>query len=127
MSTDALQRLVRDALAPFHDHTLDRRIKAARNAWSEQARAALEAVVDYERLEELGDEVQQQLDAVRERVAEINQKLRGEVEGLILPDVPEIPQPEITEMNGVPLIDSNWDYVSQTRRLIAHRAYKETR
>jgi hypothetical protein len=87
MDADALRQIVRDAIAPFYDHTLDRRVSEARSAWEEQAEAALDAVVDHERREELRDEIQEQLDAVRGRVAEINQELHDEVEGLILPDV----------------------------------------
>jgi len=42
-----------------------------------------------------------------------------------LPEPPAIPEAEVHGMDGVPLIDSDWDWAEQTRKLIAHRAYED--
>jgi hypothetical protein len=125
-----LRRIVRDALAPFFDSTLDLRVMEAETAWMEQAQAALEEQIGHEQLESLSAEARAKLNTLREEIDAINDALRvEEVAGLELPQLPEIPRPEIDPAvagrNGKPLISSDWNYTEQTRRLIIHKAYEE--
>jgi phage terminase large subunit-like protein len=57
---------------------------------------------------------------------EANDELWGAtlIEGVELPEVPEIPEAEVDRDDGLPLIDSDWDWSEQTAKLIAHKAYE---
>ena len=57
-----LRRIVREALAPFFDQTLDRRVLEAESVWLQQAQTALEERIDQGQLERLSSEAQVKLD-----------------------------------------------------------------
>ena len=59
---------------------------------------------------------------MREQIEDL--KATVEIEGVELPDPPEILHGETPEENGNPLISSEWDWAEQTRALIAHKAYE---
>lgn len=120
-----LRDIVRDALDPFFDRTLDLRVWEARSEWMRQAQDTLDEQISQEQLESLSSQAQAKLDTLRDEIDAINDALRiaaGDV--LELPAIPEVPGPEFDSVPSKPLVSSDWDYVEQTRRLIAHKAYE---
>ena len=124
LNPDLLRRIVREAIRPFFDAKLDARVKQAREEWLAEAQARLDAAMDPALREQLVAGWTESLASVREQIDAIDDAVRTEVPDIELPEI-VIPEPEVTAgINGLPLIDSDWDWESQTRALIAHKAYE---
>jgi hypothetical protein len=121
-----LREIALEAVAPFYDYTLARRVNAARREWLEQAQEMLDAQIDQEQLERLRSEAAAKLETLREEINAVNDALRAETgDDFDLPEI-VIPQPELNgSMNGLPLIDSDWSWVEQTLALKASKDYRE--
>ena len=123
LQPDLLRTIVRDAIAPFYDTSLDRRVREARDEWQLQAQTMLEQQLGPERLEQMRGEAEAKLGDLHEQVAAINDELRVDTDGIELPDV-EVPESEIDGDYGLPLVDSGWTHAEQCRHLIARKAYE---
>ena len=119
-----LEGIVTQAIAPFCDATLSRRVRAAREKWEEEANAALADQIDGETLARIQAEVANKLDQLREEIEALNERLRVATTRLLeLPPV-KIPEPEVnSSVYGKPLLSSAWPWAEQTRALIARKAY----
>jgi hypothetical protein len=119
-----LRRIARDALTPFYDATLARRVFEARSRWIDAAQAAVDEAADPALMESIRESAARQLDEMRQQIAELNDSLRIDPGDITLPafDVP------VAEMNGhhrpEPLLDSRWGFAEQCRRLINSKAYE---
>jgi hypothetical protein len=125
LNPDLLQEIALDAVAPFFDYTLARRVNAARREWLEQAQARLEEQIDREQLERLRAEAAAKLETLRDEIDAVNEALRAETGDDF--DLPEavVPEPELNgHVHGKPLIDSDWDWVEQTHALKDSKAYR---
>jgi hypothetical protein len=119
---ELLDRLAREAIAPFFDKTLDRRVRDARRQWLEEAQVALD--------EALGEEYRDQVREAADRLADVqadldrlNDALPVDIDGLDLPDI-VVPHAELTaEVDGEPLVSSRWSFAEQCRALIQSKAY----
>ena len=122
---DALRRIVEKVIAPFYDHTLERRTRDARFAFVDAAQSELEARVDSGLIEALHAEAEAKLATVRAEVDAINDQLRTATDTLgIYLSPPEPPAPELPEgMKGKPIISTAWPWAEQTRALKARKAY----
>ena len=122
---DLLQQIARDAIRPFYDYGLDRRVASYRDEWLDRAREMIAASFDLDRLAEIRRSAEQQLDGMREQIREMNDALRIDVDP---GDLPPIELPEAAETGGVathpPLIDSQWDFAEQCRALIKSKSYQ---
>jgi hypothetical protein len=120
---DLLRQIARDAIAPFYDDTLARRVARYRDGWLDRAREMIAASFDLDRLAEIRRDAEAQLEGMREQIRELNDALRIDVDP---GDLPEIVIPE-AESGGVasnpPLIDSRWAFAEQCRALIDSKAY----
>jgi hypothetical protein len=120
---DLLRQLAHDAIAPFYDYTLDQRVFEAMGRWLDGARAVVDAAADAEELQAVRDDAADQLENMRQQLAELNAALRIDTIDIELPPF-DIPEPD---PGGVlppsPLIDSRWDFAEQCRRLIRSKAY----
>ena len=119
---DLLTQLARDAIAPFYDSTLERRAQQLRGEW----RAAAQQAIDTqggEQLEQLRVDAAARLDEMRDRIGEILDEVDIDVDQFDLPEIPELPEPELTGAAPEPLLDSRWDFAEQCRRLIESKAY----
>jgi hypothetical protein len=121
---DTLRRIARDALDPFYDWTLDRRVMEAQDDWeTEAARIATEAI-GPEQLGRIRRAATEQLAEIREQVDALQEAIRIDASDLQLP-TPEVPE---AVLNGHPrpplLVDSDWSYADQCRRLLDSKGYR---
>ncbi len=126
LNPELLREIVLEATGPFYDPGLDDRVSSARREWERKVNAVLVEQIGEEDLEQIRADAEQQLVEIRDRATALDKALRvEEIEGIELPDPPEIPEAEVEGSDGLPLIDSDWDWAEQTRRLIVHRAYED--
>jgi hypothetical protein len=121
-----LRSMVTEAVKPFVDYGLDRRVSEAKKRWLEEAQAAFGEQVNREQIDRIRDEAVERLDDLREEIEALNEALRVETDDEY--DLPEIvvPQAELNgSVAGSPLISSDWDWVTQSRRLIESKSYRE--
>jgi hypothetical protein len=119
-----LRKIVRRALDPFFDSTLEERVAEAREAWFEEAQQMVDDQLDAGQLAEIREQASGKLSDLREEIEAVNEALRVSVPDEI--EFPEIviPEPELDgASNGLPLIDSTWAWVVQTAALKASKAY----
>lgn len=122
---DVLRRVARDAIKPFYDFDLDRRVDAAREDWLARALAVINDQLDGERLGRIRAEAAGKLDTMRQQVDEINDQLRISVDDYDLPDI-EIPESRIFPgLAPSPLISSKWSFTEQCKALIDSKAYRQ--
>jgi hypothetical protein len=124
LQPNVLRRIVVDALEPFFDDTLDERVREAQAERKTEAQAALESQIDQGALDDLKQQAEEKLEQLRDQIDELNRKLRLTTgDGIGLPE-PQIPEAEVfPESQGLPLVSSAWDWVEQTRALIARKRY----
>jgi hypothetical protein len=123
---EILRQVARDAVAPFYDHDLDRRVREAKQAWLDDALAVINDNLDGEQLGRIRAEAAAKLAEMQQQVDEINDSLRISVDDFDLPDI-IIPESRLTQTQGLtplPLIDSRWSFIEQTEALINDRAYR---
>jgi hypothetical protein len=121
---DLLTRIAREAVYPFFDLTLDRRVREARRRWLADAQAVVDSSVDAEALDRIRQQAAERLDALADEIETLNQALRIGVGDFDLPEI-VVPLAEIANAsNGVPLLDSRWGFAEQCRRLIDSKAYR---
>lgn len=119
-----LRGMARDALAPFVDNTLPRRVRDAREAWERDAQSVLDAALDPERLAIIRTGAEARIAELSDEVAAINAALAIDVDGIDLPEM-VIPEAEVAGHNGhLPLFSSAWGYGQASRRLIDSKAYR---
>lgn len=118
-----LHGLTIDAIAPFYDLDLARRVREAKQQWVEEAQAAVDAAVDSADMDRLRAEAEEKLSQLREEIDAINEALRVSADRFDLPPV-AVPTAHIDPAgNGTPLLDSGWSFSEQCRRLITSKAY----
>ena len=114
-----------EAISPFFDATLDRRVRLARREWENEAQQRLDEYV--------GDDVPQRCEVAAQRLAELKDEMVGLVAGVQvdvsefdLPDI-DIPEAELeSQPTGSGLVySSEWSFAEATRRLIAARKYEQ--
>jgi hypothetical protein len=120
---DLLRRIAREALDPFFDASLDGRVRRAYGEWRQEAQSVVDASMDAEHLEQLRLEAAEKLAELRTEIDAINDALRIDVDDFDLPPI-AVPEAQVSESNGLPLLDSRWPFVSQCRALIASKAYE---
>jgi len=118
-----LARIARQALDGFFDHTLARRVAAYRSEWTDRAWDMIEPTLDAARRAEIRRDAEDRLAEMREQIRELNDSLRIDVDEADLPQI-ELPEAIDPGGNGLPLLDSRWDFAEQCRRLIDSKAYE---
>jgi hypothetical protein len=128
-----LTRIAEEAIAPYLDPGLPRRLARAQARWTGAAEEAVNAAVDEdaaagvrERAEYVVDEYNHALANLRAARDNLDE-LQGELDDLAAeiepPEPPEAPAPEIDEAAHRPLIDLEWDFVRATQALKARKTY----
>lgn len=126
LEPEVLDEIVRDAIDPFYDHTLDERVKEARTEWRERAQEIIDGALGRDYLES----VQKTIDAATEHLEQVTSEFNDyladkfDTESIDLPEF-EIPEPITDEKaHGMPLVDSRSTFVTQCRQLIDHKTYE---
>jgi hypothetical protein len=121
---ELLRQVARDAIAPFYDSDLERRVQAARQEWMDRALEMINASLDTARLGRIRREAAEKLDEMREQIDAFNEQLRIDVDDFDLPDI-EIPEADVTlGLQPTPLLDSSWSFTEQCKALIDSKAYR---
>ena len=119
-----LDGLLTDALDGFYDHTLDRRVKEAEDAWQREADQALIDHIGADALQQMRTDAEERLSQVDDLIAEVNDILTVNVDDVELPPF-VVPEPEAERGTPLPAILSReWDWAEQTKRLKARKAYE---
>ncbi|MBA3434535.1 MAG: hypothetical protein H0U08_10630, partial [Actinobacteria bacterium] len=120
---ELLDQIVRQAISPYFDTSLERRVREARNEWLEEAQAWLEEQLDQVELDRIRTEAGVKLEQLRDEIDAINDALHIDIGAIGLPEI-VVPRPELNGSgNGSPLIDSDWSWVEQTTRLKESKSY----
>ena len=124
LQPDLLRQIARDAIEPFFDATLDRRVADACDAWLREAQSIVDARVDAEHLGRIRAEADHRLTELREQIDALNGAVRLDIGDFDLPPI-EVPAAALNG-NGAPapLVDSRWPFSVQCQRLIASKAYE---
>jgi hypothetical protein len=101
-------------------------VRAAWTAWKAEA----QRVVD----EDIGDHIDQvradaaaKLEELQAEIDAINEALRFDLTDFDVPDVPGIPEANLTgKVHSMGLLDSSWSFTEQCKRLIDSKAYTQT-
>jgi hypothetical protein len=121
---ELLRQVARDAIKPFYDYELERRVIAAREEWLARALEVINDNLDTERLGRIHAMAAERLDAMRDQITEFNEMLRVNVDDFDLPDI-EIPEAHVTQgLQPRPLLDSSWSFSEQCKALIDSKAYR---
>lgn len=118
-----LERIAREAVAPYFDAGLANRVQLAVNAWYGQTGAEVAGQVDDERIDALKERARDalgELEGVNDDLAEIAE----EITAIDPPDLPEADMEALEEAqaerrNSV-LIDSGMSFAESVDRLHAH-------
>ena len=120
-----LERIVIEAIDPYYDASLTRRVSEAKSAWEDEAQQAIEHHLDDKALDAIRERAAEKLVELKAEVESINNQLRMATEGLI--ELPEaiIPAADVDEKAGrqAPLISSNWTWADATTALKERKAY----
>ncbi len=120
---DLLRQIARDAIAPFFDRSLSQRVFEAKGRWLDEAGEVISRDLDIEQLGRIRAEAASRLADMAQQVADLNDQLRIDVDDFDLPPA-VVPEAEVDGSNGLPLLDSRWDFAGQCRALIASKAYE---
>lgn len=119
-----LRQIARATLDSFYDRTLARRVNGYRDEWLSRAQEMIAATFDLDRLAEIRRDAETQLAGMRAQVRELNDALRIDVDPSDLPPI-DMPAAVNPGGNGLPLLDSRWDFGEQCRALIASKEYQD--
>jgi hypothetical protein len=120
---ELLRQIGRDAMAPFYDHGLDRRVALARREWTGRALEIINRDTDSVRLARIRAEAEQKLAGMRAQITELNDQLRIDASDFDLPEM-VIPEPDLDGREPPePLLESWWPFPEQCRALISSKAY----
>ena len=125
LQPDVLEKIVTDAIAPYYDETLDRRVYLARNEWHAAARQILDDRGDGDTFAAIQDHAAKIFAEFEAEIDSINQQLTMAAgHHFELPAV-NIPAAELGEKHATRgyLFSSAWSWAKATRALIARKTY----
>jgi len=125
LQPDVLRQMLDDALSPFHDSTLRRRVDKTRATWTRKARALLDDELDSDAVAALRERSEEALSTFSGEIESINDELADLVPKIELPKVPAVPLPKLDpDLQGKPLCSSEWSWTEQTEALIRDKNYE---
>jgi hypothetical protein len=122
-----LQRMLKHAFKPYIDPTLDRRVSEAKEEWYGAAQEVIDSQIDPDRLAQIRQEAAEKLEALREEIDHINEKLQLEAgPHFDLPPI-DVPAPSVGLDDLDParptLVSFDDDWVTASQTLIKHKSY----
>jgi hypothetical protein len=122
LQPELMREIALDAITPFYDHGLDRRVDEARRAWFSEALDLINRQLDGERLFGIREQATRRLGEMQRQIDELNGQLRIDVDDFDLPPI-AIPVARTEGSTESPLIDSRLPFADQCQRLIDSKAY----
>jgi hypothetical protein len=122
---ELLDRLARAAIAPYYDTTLKSRAYSAYFRWRNEAQGIVDGALDREQRALLVAAATEKLAELRAEIDAINDAARIDASTFDLPEL-EVPEAELPDEYPLPLLDSDWPFAEQCRRLIDSKAYRST-
>ena len=117
---EALRQATYDAIKPFYDFTLDKRVSQMSDDWETKANRALARKKDYrsaaKRIKAAWEEAQAAIEVLTDEQRRAVDALRE-----TMPPAPELPIAAPEGEAGCALFDSTNDFVAATRRLRQHK------
>jgi hypothetical protein len=121
LDPDTLEQIAWDAVTPFYDRTLARRVREREQEWAREANELLHRHPAYS---EACEQLESALEAVQnaaEVFHETQENVRRQLSGIETSPL-EAPVAELSAEPSAPLFTSRSDYVTATRRLVRHKA-----
>jgi len=122
---EILEGIAREAIEPFFDRTLERRVREAEQDWFGRALQVINRELDGDRLSAVRDQAVARLADMQQQITDLNEQLRIDVNDFDLPPI-VIPTARTAGWPADPLVDSRWPFAEQCRRLIASKSYAIT-
>jgi hypothetical protein len=122
LQPELLRDIAQDAIKPFYDLTLRRRVMDAHDRWLSEATEIITRDINGDALARVLREAEAKLEEMREQIDELNDALRIDVDDYDLPEI-QVPEAEVREADSLPLLDSRWDFPEQCDRLKASKDY----
>jgi hypothetical protein len=126
LQPEVLTKIVRKAIAPFYDPSLEARVREVRNQWEDAAQDAVDKQLDHDQLARIRQAAEDQLGVMRTKLDELREMARTATADLdvTLPPIPKIPVANLDEsVQGKPLLSSAWTWPDQTKALMARKSY----
>jgi hypothetical protein len=118
-----LQRMLRQAIQPYIDPTLARRVADARAKWDDAAADAVANQTDPEVIEDIRRQAEAKLEELREQIDEINESLNLTADHFRLPRI-VVPEPDVElDPDRPALVRFEDDWVTATLALKARKDY----
>ena len=123
---EVLREMVIEAIKPFYDDTLFGRVREAKREWLANAQEIIDEHVDQDALKKANE----RLDALNEHVESEIEEINDMAEEILDEEEIELPEIEVPEAEDNsheapdPLIDSEWNFESQCKRLIQSKRYR---
>ena len=126
---DLLTQVARDAIRPWFDVGLERRMREVRQAWEKEANRVLVDQVGADQLAQLRREAEEKIEQLHELREEVEEAMYvDDLDGVELPPPPDPPDPVVKGVAGhPPLVDSGWGLLEQARALKRHKSYGQAR
>jgi hypothetical protein len=117
---EILQRITRDAIAPFSDPTLERRAAETRSEWLRNAEEAIRSHPNYEAVSQAILRALDDLEAAVGNLRDAQEEAEHAL-ALALPRAEMVEPRPFTGTNPTPLFHSEDDFAAASRRLIEHK------
>lgn len=124
LQPNLLRDIAAEAISPFYDDTLDQRVFSAKSRWLDQAQDIIDGQLDPQVLARLRSEADGKLAELRGEIDRLNDQLQLGLDDFDDVAIPTVPEPEVSGRNGLPLIDSRWEFADQCHRLLASKDYE---
>jgi hypothetical protein len=118
-----LRQITIEAIKPFYDETLDRRVAEAKTSWIGEAIEVIDRDLDSARLSVLRAQAARKLTEMQQQIQELSDQLRIDVDDFDLPPI-DVPRAVLDREPEIPLIDSRRPFADQCRRLIGSKSYR---
>jgi hypothetical protein len=122
---ELLTRIVGNAIKPFYDSSLARRMVEVRREWEQHALERMADQLGAEQIEELRRRGKERIGELHELVEQVEEEMYiDELDGVELPPPPDPPEPQVEGVaSNPPLFSSAWPLDRQARALQAHKSY----
>ena len=125
---DELREIIIKPMSRFFDGTLALRVKQAKEQWLAKAQTIIDQQTDRDVLDATNNRLAKLREHIESEIAEINTMASRVLDENVEAELPKIEIPEAmddSDQARTPLINSDWDFANQCRRLIRSKQYRK--